>query len=333
MTDEVRSLDLVPSTAPALSTTSDMPNVKAEPEAKETKEVKVEPKADEGKTDAKVDAKPDAKTDEVKDDPKEDVKAEDDKSKDVTPAWQKREITKARNRQREAEERATTLESRLDKALGAIEKLSTKPAEKADEKSVDPRPDRKSYDDPDKYESDLVSWSARTAAKVTQAEIEKQGKEREANEAKEKSEKADSERREKVASAWQKSHAKALETYPDYTDVAENPDIQITPDMAHAMLRVNKKSGNGPDIAYHLGKNPEEAARIAALDIDDQLVEIAELGARLKAKPAPVSKVPEPPKPLGSKSSAGKKSGDDESMEEYAARRNASLRPQRANPH
>lgn len=333
MTD-VRSLDLTGTVAPALSTTSDMPVIDA---PKETPKGAVsEEELAAGGTEA---LKAKEKGDESKDEPKADAKEGDgDKPKpDNTPAWQKAEITKARNRQRDADARADAAEARanatndrLDKALAALEKISTRTGTDVQTPDADPRPVRTAYDDPEKYEADLVAWSAKTAAKVTQAEIEKAAKEREATETKAKTEKVETEKREKVLAAWQKSKTKALETYPDFEEVAESPDVTITPSMVMAMLQINKSKGNGADIAYHLGKHPEEAARIATLDQEDQFVELAEISATLKAKPTPITKVPEPPKPVGSRASATKKSPDAESMEEYAARRNASLR---ANPH
>jgi hypothetical protein len=340
MADEVRSLDLLTPTAPALSTTSDMPTVAQKPEPKKgavsqeeldaggtealkAKEAADKKAAEEVKGDKKADDKSEAKTEE-----------DADKKVDETPAWQKAEITKARNRQREAESRASALEARLDKALVALEKAATRTDTEVKTAPADPRPQRKDFDDPDKYEAALIDWSAKSAAKITQAEIERQSKESAATQARKKTEeKQQSEFKERV-DAWTKAKTAAIEKYPDWMEVAESPDVTITPAMAFAMMEENLDSGKGFEIAYYLGKHPEEAAKIAALASDTrQELAIGRLAERLAAAPVKVTKVPDPPKPVGSRSSALKKSPESESMEEYATRRNAELRPPRANPH
>jgi hypothetical protein len=197
----------------------------------------------------------------------------------------------------------------------------------------DPRPVRTAYDDPEKYEADLVTWSAKAAAKVTQAEIEKSVKEREAKEAKDKTEKETQASVKKRMDAWAKSKAEAIEKYPDYEEVAEADTVSINQAMAYAILEENLDTGKGTEIAYYLGQHPDEAAKIAALTTQSAVDRaIGKLADRLEREPVkPVSKAPEPPKPLGSRAGAIKKSADNESMEEYAARRKAELKAQRAN--
>src|SRR5260221_12946246 len=97
--------------------------------------------------------------------------------------------------------------------------------------------------------------------------------------------------------------------------------------MAQSIARLD----NGPAIAYHLGKNPKEAARIAALPNPMQLIEMGKLSATLAAPKSPeVSRTPKPIKPLGSKASAGPKLISEMSMDEYAAQRNAKIREEAA---
>lgn len=347
---EVRSLDLTGTVAPALSTTSDMPTAGAPKEPAPTGAVSEEELAAGGTEQVKADdkAKADAEAKAVKEAADKAAEAAkkkegDGEPKDDTPAWQKREITKARNRQREAEARATHLEERLDKALTALEKAATRTDSEIKTEAADPRPvrpARAAYDDPDqydaavaKYDDALVAWSAKTAAKVTQAEIEKQTKEREAGEAKAKTEREQQAEQKERLDAWVKATAKGAEKYPDYADVAENPDVPITPAMAFSILEENLESGEGFEINYYLGTHLEEAAKIAALPQSRQGIAIGRLAERLaaeRAKPAKVTKAPDPVKPIGSKARATEKSADEESMEEYAARRKAEIR---ASPH
>src|SRR5262245_62045271 len=100
--------------APALSAVSDAPVVveakAAEPEAKQG-----EVKAEEAKVEAKTDAT----------ETKADGEGESDgKSKDETPPWMKREITKARNGTRAAEARADDLQKQLNTTLKALENVT-----------------------------------------------------------------------------------------------------------------------------------------------------------------------------------------------------------------
>lgn len=307
---EVRSLDLTGAVAPALSTTSDMPKpgVRLPP-----------PKGAVSEEELRSGGTEQLKADKAKAD------ANDDKKSDDTPASQKREISKADNRQREAEQRAQALEERLDRVLSTVEKLATRTDTEVKTQPADPRPKRHDFDDPDTYEDALVTWTAKTAAKVTQAQIEKQQKDREAEESNAKT----GRELKKRADAWEKSRTAALEQYPDYEEVAESPDLSITQTMAFAIVEENLESGKGYEIAYHLGTHPEEAAKIAALPPQQQPLAIGRLAERLAAKPARVSKAPDPPRPLGSRVRAGEKSANEETMDEYAKRRNAELRANR----
>ena len=61
--------------------------------------------------------------------------------------------------------------------------------------------------------------------------------------------------------AWAESTAGFREKVPDFDAVVHNPNLTVTPVMADAI----RESGRGAEIAYFLGKNPAEAARIASL--------------------------------------------------------------------
>ena len=105
--------------------------------------------------------------------------------------------------------------------------------------------------------------------------------------------------------------------------------------MAHAILDHEQ----GPDIQYFLGKNAAEAERIAKLAPHMQLVELGMIAASLRTPATPAPAAEEPPKPITkapppiSPVSAGKadvsKTPEEESMEEYAARRKKELNAER----
>ena len=193
---------------------------------------------------------------------------------DTTPPAIKAEITKERNRRREAEAAAEAAQKRLDEALEAIKALTPKPPP---EPVVQPRPRREQFDTPDAYDAAVDQWAAMVrdqaaneAKAATLAEA-KAAQEKALTDAREAAARAD---QEALATTWAERRAKALETMPDYEAVAESDNVQISPPMAEAIMR----SENGTEIAYHLGQNPAEAARIAALpNVGAQLFEMGRL--------------------------------------------------------
>jgi hypothetical protein len=107
----------------------------------------------------------------------------------------------------------------------------------------------------------------------------------------------------------------AREKFADYDAVARNPNTPITT----AMADIIRDSDVGPDLAYHLGKNVTEAARIAALPTTRQAVELGKLEARITApKPLP-KQPPEPVSPVSAIAAGGRKDPGKMSFAEYKA--------------
>ena len=111
--------------------------------------------------------------------------------------------------------------------------------------------------------------------------------------------------RTQVDSTYAEREEAVRDKYNDFEDVAYNPDLTISTIMAEAI----KESDIGPEIAYHLGKNPKEAKRIFALSPLAQAREIGKIEASLTSAPPAVKKTssaPEPIKPVGSRSTTPK---------------------------
>jgi hypothetical protein len=85
----------------------------------------------------------------------------------------------------------------------------------------------------------------------------------------------------------------ARDKYDDFEMVAYNPELSVT----EAMARAIQASEVGPDVLYHLGTNPKEAARISRLDPILQAREIGKIEAQLDAAP-PVKKTSNAPAPI-----------------------------------
>jgi len=118
----------------------------------------------------------------------------------------------------------------------------------------------------------------------------------------------------------------AIEKYPDYEEKVHNDKLPIS----EAMADVIKASNIGPELAYHLGSNIDEAKRISKLSPLLQAKELGVIEFRLANKPAPrTTKTPAPIRPL--KGSSGSSSADwlnnseKLSAEEWAAKRNKQL--------
>jgi hypothetical protein len=208
----------------------------------------------------------------------------------------------AEARAAEAETRATEAAARLAEAQQRLAELSQAPKQDAD---PNPRPQRANFDNPDAYEDALIEWStAKAASKIPQQQAQA-----DAQRAQQQHEAA-------TRAAWQERSARVAEEHPDFQEVVFNPSLAVTPAMTTAMLNTD----NGPAIAYHLGKNLAEAARISALPPPKQFTEIARLSVRLEAPP-PVSKAPPPIKPVGSRASGAQKDPNLMTTAEYEAYR------------
>ncbi len=249
------------------------------------------------------------------------------------PPWMKREITKARNRQREAEASAKATLDELAALKAKVEELTSKTAEpvaKTDATTTDtttqtdpparttdaadPRPTRDQFDDPDAYDEALTAWGRREGEREAIARTEAAEREKTEKVTREAQEAAIA----KINADWEAKKAEAVTKYPDFEEVAMSDAVKITPTMAHTIMT----APNGPDVAYHLGRNPAEAERIAALGSPlEQAMQMGMLAARLSA-PAQRAPRPQPLDPIDSGTSMADISDREPSMEEVAARVN-----------
>lgn len=99
-----------------------------------------------------------------------------------------------------------------------------------------------------------------------------------------------------VDQAFQQRLTETRAKYDDFDAVVQNPTLKVSEAMADAIA----ESDLGAEIAYYLGKNPAEAARIAGLSTPSQMREIGLIEAKLNANPPArkVSSAPEPITPL-----------------------------------
>jgi len=105
---------------------------------------------------------------------------------------------------------------------------------------------------------------------------------------------------ERRKSSFKSRSIEFAKTLDDFESTVRNPRLHITADMAEVI----EDSDDGPALAYHLGKNPDVADKIAQLPPKAAARELGKIEARLafereKAKEAKdankVSKAPSPP--------------------------------------
>ncbi len=113
--------------------------------------------------------------------------------------------------------------------------------------------------------------------------------------------------------AWAEATAEFRKKVPDFEAVAHNPDLAITPIMADAI----RESSRAAEIAYYLGKNPAEAAKIASLSPVSQVMAIAHLEGRLGALHTNMSRAPAPVRILSGRGGSAGKPLEDMSFEDY----------------
>lgn len=124
----------------------------------------------------------------------------------------------------------------------------------------------------------------------------------------------------KRAETWTQRAEAAKATIPDLDSVL----AQSVAPMSQAMAEVLRDAEHGPELAYHLAKNPAESERIARLSPMAAARELGKLEASLTtptqapAPPAPkrVTNAPAPPTPIGSGRSTEGSPGN-MSMPEY----------------
>jgi len=96
-----------------------------------------------------------------------------------------------------------------------------------------------------------------------------------------------------IESSYAEREDAAMEKYDDYSQVVRNANLPISTVMADAI----RSSDIGPDVAYYLGTNPKEAARIHGLPPLLQVKEIGKIEAKLADNP-PARKTTTAPEPI-----------------------------------
>lgn len=166
------------------------------------------------------------------------------------------------------------------------------------------KPKVESYESYDDYVEALTDWKA---AKVSRETFQAQA-----------SEAADRDARFRAQENFHVKATEARQKYTDFDEVVTTAQAPCTESMFHAILNC----GSGAEVMYHLGKNPQESARIAGLSAMGQIMEIGRIEERLRASAHTPPKPPGAPPPINPLKGGGgsdNKNPDTMSYNEYKA--------------
>lgn len=167
------------------------------------------------------------------------------------------------------------------------------------------RPSIDQFEDVNDYVEAVTDWKLRQAESAREAQSRQEREQREQQE---------------LISKVQNGADKARQKYQDFDDVVlNNHNVPISPFAAAALVDME----NGMDVAYHLGKNPAEAMRIASLPQNRQLIEIGRIEAALASN---TRKTTAAPPPVGSQLAGSAGGGEPKDIKEWMAWRNEQLR-------
>ena len=225
------------------------------------------------------------KTDDEEEAPEVEEKAEEKPVKKAVPQ------TVPRSRLNEEIRKRKDLEQQLRERREPAAVKAEAPSESNEPQTFSGKPEPKIedyLDKPDKYPDPyaaLIKDHSKWTREETLAEVE-------ANKVQESADAAKA----KLVGAFNKHVETAIkERIPDYTEVVSESEVQISGLMERRIF----KSPYGPDMLYALTQDPDRAAEILAMEIDDQVEAMIELESEIKAA------IPAVKKPAGTPPNGG----------------------------
>ncbi len=207
--------------------------------------------------------------------PEEEVKDESQEAPErPKPDRVQRRIDKLTRKYREEQRRNQELAERLARLEEELEQLRNPPPKK---------PSREDFDTTEEYLAALLEYQTSLPEQKSTKTSSKQTSDTYT-----------------PPPEWEEQVEEAKERYSDFEQVALDPMLPVTKEMAEVIV----DSERGADVLYYLGKNRSEAARIASLSPTAQARELGKIEARLDelmpSRPKKsVTKAPEPIPPVG----------------------------------
>jgi hypothetical protein len=139
-------------------------------------------------------------------------------------------------------------------------------------------PDADDYTDRDKFNEDRETWKTQERAKIT-AEVTQEVK---AGFQKEESERTMKIQREEYVLGREAILKEDPKLHEYELEIDEVVTLYRAPEIQNIILKAKKQ---GPKIAHYLGTHPDELREIASMSQEDRIFEMAEIKAKLGAKP------------------------------------------------
>ena len=193
----------------------------------------------------------------------------------------------------------------------------------------DPAPERVAFDDPDAYAAAVAGHAARAEIRKADeraAASRKEAADAAAAEAEKTRQAAINAQIETLHQTFNERVSAAKTELPEFYElVTNNEKLQLRNDVFFAIERAEL----APHILLHIAKNPDIAESLNKLDPISVAMRLGEIQAdlRIARKPKP-TKAAEPVSPVGNRASPARKSPNEETMAEYAARRSREDREQ-----
>ncbi|MEO7938049.1 MAG: hypothetical protein ABIR55_05465 [Burkholderiaceae bacterium] len=141
------------------------------------------------------------------------------------------------------------------------------------------RPSKAAFTDDDAYFEALADWKAEQ--KVQQFSRQTQA---------ERAQEADARQQDSRFDLYRERVQQSADAMPDYETVVGESEVPAAPHVLDSIL----DSDVGPQLAYHLAKNPDVAERLNAMTPMQAAREIGRLEASVTAAPASAAPIPPP---------------------------------------
>ena len=202
------------------------------------------------------------------------------------------------------------LEAKLAEYEAKIAVQNNQVAEEAIAEAT-PKPKLEDFDDVEDYYDALTDWKLEQHAKKSEAKTKEEAYRRDL---------------ENKAEVYKAKAAEVAKQIPDFEQVIHDYDGPFTNVMQQALL----ESEMGPEVAYYLAKNPEQAEKAAKMGIVELNKFIGRIEERIESQKSQKvvrkqTNAPEPITPLGAGKTAKVWSLDDPNLpyEEYKKLRSA----------
>jgi len=220
----------------------------------------------------------------------ESEESEDTAAKPKAKGVQKR-IDELTGNWRAEQRRAEQLQDQIDRLL-RMQENRLEPGD--DQPAPTPPEERPRQDSFENYDDYLVAVAKFEVKNETMGLVQK-----EIDKIKQQQQQAtEVSREQQTVEAFNERAVQARAKYDDFDTVVATSTAGVTQVMTHAI----RESELGPDIVYHLGKNPDVAGRIASLTPINQVKELGKLEVQLSQAPKQTnaSAPPAQVKPSGS---------------------------------